>query len=153
MLGTFFPSIVSRASIEFTLILLELRLTVYLKVPDPSIFIDRSSMISIHEPKRNKRGRVIISKRRIRYFFIKTKLDLLKINLKHEYNSGKIDSQLLDFLNREIDTVTSKILYDGNNSVEISSKYIDVEAVNFNLDYIDNIIKETKIKLYNYDRK
>ena len=63
-LGTFLPSRLSKAIIEFTLVLLELRFMLYLKVPDPSRFNFISSMISMHEL--NKK----VIEKRIQNFFV-----------------------------------------------------------------------------------
>lgn len=54
---TFFPLMLSNASIEFTFILLELKFMVYLKVPLPSLCIVKSSINSIQEESSNNSDR------------------------------------------------------------------------------------------------
>ena len=51
MEGTFFPSKLSNARIELIFTLLELRFILYLNVPLPSLFSDKSSIISIQLDK------------------------------------------------------------------------------------------------------
>ena len=64
--GTLTPFKLSKANIELIFNLLELRLILYLKVPVPSLWIVKSSKISIHEFNVNK----VISDKNINFNFI-----------------------------------------------------------------------------------